>query len=192
MKKILCAVCAAILAAGLSGCGADSSAAEKNKPAETKADSVSSADAADTDVTEETAASDTSEEEISKKAVCADITASILESIEFPSMAEVTAERAEIYIDFAIPEGCDFSMYICGSGGFADEVCVISGDFDSDAFEAAVEKRINSRKRDFEGYNPDEFDKLEDYYFEYSDGFAIYTVTADNDTSARIFEEMVK
>lgn len=80
-------------------------------------------------------------------------------------MADIGADRVHMYLDFEIPEGCDFAMSICGSGGFADEIFVIdASDIDEAVLEAAVEKRITAREKDFEGYNPDEYDKLENYF----------------------------
>ncbi len=138
-------------------------------------------------------AAETVNDEEAKTPSCSEITAKILENEEFPSMAEVGTDRAGLYLDLEIPADSDFSMYICGSGGFADEVCVIgSADLDSTLFEEAVEKRIDARKKDFEGYNPDEFDKLDSYYMEVYGNYFIYAVTPDNDVCQSIFNEYVK
>ena len=61
-----------------------------------------------------------------------------------------------------------------------------------DDVRAAVEKRIGSRITDFEGYNPDEVDKLNDYFAEERDGYFMYAVTCDNSVCERIFDEYVK
>lgn len=125
--------------------------------------------------------------------LCSDITNEIIECVEMSSMAEVGADRIALYLDCAIPENCDFSMYICGSGGFADEVFVLNaGDNDISELISAVESRIESRMKDFESYNPDEFKKLEDYFSAEKNGYFIYTVTGDNDTCESIFEKYVK
>lgn len=144
-------------------------------------------------VTDEVTETEISETEAAASVSCAEISAAIIEAVELPSMAEVGADRIAMYLDFEIPEGCDFSMYICGSGGFADEIFVINAEnIDTDALEAAVEKRIEAHKKDFEGYNPDEYAKLEDYYSDMNGGYYIYTVTNDNDMCASIFDEFVK
>lgn len=124
---------------------------------------------------------------------CADISNAILESVELSSMAEVEADRLAMYLDLSLPEGCDFSMYISGSGGFADEIFVVNAaDADIAEIKTAAEKRIESRKKDFEGYNPDEFDKLSDYYSSEKNGYFIYAVTSDNASCESIFENYVK
>ncbi len=195
MKRYLLAVCAVICAAGFSGCGSSDSG---NEGTEAVYKEITMAPVSETSVSasEDTAASsDVSETELQaeSKPLCADITSKILGSVEFPSMAEVGLDRVGFYLDCDFPEDCDFSMYICGSGGFADEICVINAEgMDEAALEAAVEKRIETRQKDFEGYNPDEYEKLVDYYAEYKNGYFIYAVTVDNDICADVFEEYVK
>ena len=98
-----------------------------------------------------------------------------------------------MYLDLTIPDGCDFSMYICGSGGFADEIFVINTDGMSvDDIKAAAVKRIETREKDFEGYNPDEFEKLENYFSAEKGGYFIYAVTCDSSVCESIFDEYVK
>lgn len=187
MKKYIAAVCAVLVMIGLTACG--SAGADSNIEQTT----------ADTDISETAAVEEDSSETVSepeqeiKTPACAEMTAEILENVEFPSMAEVGTDRAGLYLDCEIPEDSDFSMFICGSGGFADEVCVIrSASLDESVFEEAVEKRIESRKKDFEGYNPDEYDKLGDYYMEVFGDYFIYAVTPDNNICEGVFEKYVK
>ncbi len=141
-------------------------------------------------------ASDVQDGNISENAInvnCSDITDEILSSVEMSSMAEVGSDRIELYIDFELPSECDFSMYICGSGGFADEICVINTkNIDQAALEEAVKNRIESRKKDFEGYNPDEYDKLTNFFSKSSNGYYIYAVTPDNAAVESIFDNNVK
>jgi len=81
----------------------------------------------------------------------------------------------------------------CPSAALADEIFVIdASDIDEAALEAAVEKRITAREKDFEGYNPDEYDKLENYFSKYSGGYYMYVVTADNAACENIFDNYVK
>lgn len=192
MKKYIAAA-AVMISLGLTACGANvNSESTETTPADTQA----AVDAAETEAdidAEENADTDAQPAEEVKAPLCADITAAILESVEFPSMAEIGTDRVGMYLDYEIPEGSDFSMFICGSGGFADEVCVIScADLDENAFQEAVEKRIESRKKDFEGYNPDEYDKLDDFYMGFKGDYFIYAVTNDNDVCESIFAEYVK
>ncbi|MBQ7783703.1 MAG: DUF4358 domain-containing protein [Oscillospiraceae bacterium] len=133
------------------------------------------------------------ESESSVSVSCSEITSKILDTVEMSSMAEVGADRIVMYLDCTIPSTSDFSMYICGSGGFADEIFVMrTEDVDISLIEGAVQKRIDTRKTDFEGYNPDEYDKLENFYSASKNGYYIYAVTSDNAACEQIFEEYVK
>lgn len=191
MNKIIAAAAAAAMcAAALTACSGGSEPAPETSGTYTEitlSEETAAASLTDESVTE-------SETEAAKTMVsCADIANAVISSVELPSMAEVGADRIAMYLDLAIPEGCDFSMYICGSGGFADEIFVINAaDMSIDDVRAAAEKRIGSRITDFEGYNPDEVDKLNDYFTEERDGYFMYAVTCDNSVCERIFDEYVK
>lgn len=191
MNKIIAAAAAAAMcAATLTACSGGSEPAPETSGTYTEitlSEETAAASLTDESVTE-------SETEAGKTMVsCADIANAVISSVELPSMAEVGADRIAMYLDLAIPEGCDFSMYICGSGGFADEIFVINAaDMSIDDVRAAAEKRIGARITDFEGYNPDEVDKLNDYFTEERDGYFMYAVTCDNSVCERIFDEYVK
>lgn len=123
---------------------------------------------------------------------CADITAEILANVSMSSMAEVGADRVSVYIDCDIPEGTDFSFFICGSGGFADEICVINtSGLDAAAFSEAVDRRIEVRMSDFEDYNPDEYDKLSQMFTKQTGDYFIYAVTGNNEECERIFDKFM-
>ncbi|MCI7768472.1 MAG: DUF4358 domain-containing protein [Oscillospiraceae bacterium] len=192
MNKIIAAAAAALCAVSLTACSGGNEPAPETSGVYTEI-SVSEEPASDAE-TEASAAESETEAEAEKSAVsCADIAAAVISSVELPSMAEVGADRVAMYLDLEVPEGCDFSMYICGSGGFADEVFVINAaDMDIEAVKSAAEKRIESRIKDFEGYNPDEVDKLNDYFTKEKDGYFMYAVTCDNSVCESIFDEYVK
>lgn len=202
-----CIAAAVLCAAVLTACGNDGeeqsgTAAEYTEITQSISESSSGISETDGIAEESTAAvsseneaeeSTASETEAAAEFSCTDITAEIESTVSLSSMAEVGADRVKMYLDFDIPEGCDFSMLICGSGGFADEIFVISAaDIDITALEEAVDKRIEARKKDFEGYNPDEFDKLENVFSKYSEGYYMYAVTGDNAACENIFDKYVK
>lgn len=201
MKKYCLAAEAALCAVMMTACGAgngvpaDTSAqSETESVTESVSETVSETEAASDEETTVSETEETTETSETKEAfTCADIVAEIENTVELPSMADIGADRVHMYLDFEIPEGCDFAMSICGSGGFADEIFVIdASDIDESALEAAVEKRITAREKDFEGYNPDEYDKLENYFSKYSGGYYMYVVTADNAACENIFDNYVK
>lgn len=192
MKKYIAAA-AVLISMGLTACGTD-----VNSETTVTVSDITTASVTEPDPSGEEASDHGEQPAKEEKApASADITAAILESVEFPSMAEVGTDRADLYLDFEIPDDSDFSMFICGSGGFADEICVISSpSLDENALQEAVERRIEARKKDFDGYNPDEYDKLDDYYMEFKNSgnavYFIYTVTNDNEICEQIFEEYLK
>mgnify|MGYP003170897604 CR=1 FL=1 len=129
MKKYCLAAAAALCAVMMTACGAgngapaDTSAqSETESVTESVSETVSETEAASS---EETTVSETEEptetSETKEAFTCADIVAEIENTVELPSMADIGADRVHMYLDFEIPEGCDFAMSICGSGGFADE-----------------------------------------------------------------------
>ena len=204
MKKIKCAaafLCCAALLAGCSGQNAPTendvgqvTQASEETAASTEAQTENTVESSAESQVDEDSAEAMSEAPVEEKVnvSCTQIVNDILGQIEMSSMAEVGLDRIPLYLDCEIPEGTDFSMYICGSGGFADEVFVIYCGDSYDAYEAAAGKRIESRKKDFEGYNPDEYDKLDGYYSEYSNGYFIYAVTPDNSKCEEIFGTYTK
>lgn len=157
MKKYCLAAAAALCAVMMTACGAENEApadtsaqSETESVTESVSETVSETEAASSEETTVSETEETTETSETKEAfTCADIVAEIENTVELPSMADIGADRVHMYLDFEIPEGCDFAMSICGSGGFADEIFVIdASDIDEAALEAAVEKRITAREKD--------------------------------------------
>ncbi|WP_432650525.1 DUF4358 domain-containing protein [Huintestinicola sp.] len=193
MKKTLAAACAALCALTFSACSGETDPSPETSGTYTEI-SASEDVSVTSDETEQTETSSETETEAQAETVlCEDIANAVMAAVELPSMAEVGADRIGMYLDLTIPDGCDFSMYICGSGGFADEVFIINtAGMSVDDIKAAAEKRIETRKKDFEGYNPDEYDKLENYFSAEKDGYYMYAVTCDNSACESVFDEYVK
>lgn len=141
---------------------------------------------------DETEESEESTENASAKS-CGDIAAAVLEQVEMSSMAEIGADRLSNYLNLSdVPEG-SFSMYICGSGGFADEIAVFDITVnDEAAVREAVDSRIASRKKDFVDYNPDEYDKLSEALVETKGKFLIFAVSSDNNKVMEIFSSLAE
>lgn len=189
MKKNLAAACAALCVLSLSACSGGTDTEPEASGIYTE---ISASDSSAVTGQSETEALSETEAAV-PGVLCGDISNAVMAAVELPSMAEVGADRIGMYLDLTIPEGCDFSMYICGSGGFADEIFIINTDGMSiDDIKAAAEKRIETRKKDFEGYNPDEFDKLDNYFSAEKDGYYMYAVTCDNSACESVFDEYVK
>lgn len=133
---------------------------------------------------------------VSERAAAAepsDITANIIADIEMSSLAEVQSDRIEMYLDVDLEKVDSFSMFICGSGGFADEVGVFkmkSAD-DCESLKTLITERLDKRKVDFEDYNPDEFEKLGKAVCGVSGNYVYYAVTPDSDKAESIIKEFI-
>ncbi len=133
---------------------------------------------------------------VSERAAAAepsDVTAKIIADIEMSSLAEVQSDRIEMYLDADMEKVDSFSMFICGSGGFADEVGVfrMKSDADCEALKALITERLEKRKVDFEDYNPDEFEKLGKAVCGISGNYVYYAVTPDSDKAESIIKEFI-
>jgi len=177
MKKRLAAAAAALLiAAAMTGCGNNSG----DSAAETSAASVSDASSAENGDSAETG-------DISQPVN------DIIAQIEMSSLAEVGSDRLAMYLDTDMDKIDAFSMYICGSGGFADEVGIFrmkSAD-DCSALVDLINDRIEKRKTDFEDYNPDEAEKLGNAVVGSNDNYVYYAVTPDSSRAEQIFKDFI-
>ena len=177
MKKRLAAAAAALLiAAAMTGCGNNSG----DSSAETSTVSVSDAASAENGDPAETG-------DISQPVN------DIIAQIEMSSLAEVGSDRLAMYLDTDIDKIDAFSMYICGSGGFADEVGIFrmkSAD-DCSALVDLINDRIEKRKTDFEDYNPDEAEKLGNAVVGSKGNYVYYAVTPDSSKAEQIFKDFI-
>ena len=185
MKRILTAAAAVLLCA---------CSVQAETPVQTASQPVLSETAVQTEETEQPAQPQTeTSTEASQSEVqytCEDAADKILSDVDFPTMMKVDNAKISDYLGANVPESADAAMYICGSGGFADELFIIKTD-DSSAYSDNARKRINDRMKDFEDYDPDESAKLEDALVLDTGGYFIYFVTNDNDRCEEIVRDML-
>ncbi len=205
--RILAAAFAVLLLGGCSGEGApsdtpattsalaavtESLSAEAASPTEATADETSADETAAQDTTEETTAETAAVEPVDGS-VCKAVALAVMDAVEFPSMAEAGADRIGSYLDCDLSQAADFAMYICGSGGFADEIFIVSKEgVDINAVEDAMNARIDSRINDFEDYDPNEVKKLEALQLLETDGYFMYAVSSDADKCIDTAAQMLK
>ena len=120
------------------------------------------------------------------------VAAAVIEdtSIEFPSMNEIDTGKLSNYLAIDLDEIESCSFYIAGSGGYADEVAIIKlkdKSYSSEAVEI-INERLEKRKKDFEGYNSDEYDKLENALVSEKGSYVIFSVSEDNERVDEIVE----
>ncbi len=143
---------------------------------------------------DETAAPDnggTSEEVPSETSSAADIVNEIMTETAMTSMAEVTSDRMGNYIEADMDKVESFSMYICGSGAFADEaaVFVMVSEDDTAAMEDALKKRAETKLNDYKDYKPEECYKIEEAVIKSNGKYVLFAVSSDNDKAEDIFDD---
>lgn len=142
----------------------------------------------------ETTVEETAAETTAAEASAADpeaVVDEILSSVEMSTMAKVEDDRIGNYLEMDMSTVESYSMYICGSGGFADEVAVflMKSEDASQAVVDSAKARVESRSIDFKDYNPDEYDKLQNALIKTKGRYVLFVVSGDNDTAEGIFDK---
>ncbi|MGN0691761.1 MAG: DUF4358 domain-containing protein [Oscillospiraceae bacterium] len=114
----------------------------------------------------------------------------IMTETAMTSMAEVTEDRLGNYVEVDTEKVESYSMYICGSGAFADEaaVFVMSSEDDTEALMGALQNRVDARLADYKDYKPEECGKLESAVIKSNGKYVLYAVSSDNDRAEEIFD----
>ena len=161
MKKILLTVITAALVCGMCGCGNGESS--QNSP--------------------QTSTSSQAALSVSEK------TKKLMDEVKFPSMVEVNKDKLELYFDVSDGDVTEYSAYICGSAAMPDEIGVfVTKDADTAAkLKASVEKRIESQRKTYADYKPDEMYKLDDSFVSVNGNTVSYAICADNAKAKEIF-----
>lgn len=157
-KKFIIITLIAAMICGASSCGSD-------KPAQTTAGTTAAAEPA--------------------KAVASagEIAQAVLDAVPIASAFEKSASSFEDYFDDLDTDSlADSSFWICASGAYPDEIAVFRFNSEADAQNArsSVEDRLESQKKTYKDYTPEEYYKLEDAVIEQSGEWLIYLVTSDN------------
>lgn len=118
-----------------------------------------------------------------------DIAAAIMKAVAFSDMTAVEKDRlGDFYtLDTSLIE--DFSVYICGSGGFTDEIAIFKMK-DADGVTAAkkaIDERIAAQKEGFKDYRPEEMPKLENSQVLTNGNYVCFIASSDTDKAAKEF-----
>lgn len=98
---------------------------------------------------------------------------------EFPEMVEVNEDTFTHEYGLETGDYEEYSVYWAGSGGDADEVCIIKTS-DTGKVKKAVKERLDSRKNSFEGYVEAQYDKLCDSKVKTKGSYVYWLCTNDN------------
>lgn len=101
--------------------------------------------------------------------------------IEFPEMVEVNDENFQFKYGLSADDYSEFSLWWAGSGGDADEICIVKANDDKlDTVQKAVEKRLEDQKDVFKDYVPEQYDKLCDTKVKTTGNYVYWVCTNDN------------
>lgn len=166
MKKTLCVLlaAAAISTAALSSCGDSSSSA---------ADNSGSASAASTEVTKDVTA-------------IADKLKSDIKYVD--TLNELSAEMTEKILGISADLYTAGKVYVGSGGATAEEIaCFEAKDADSaKTIKEALEKRIDSQKKAFENYQPQEMEKLNSPVLVSQGNYVFMCLSDDNSKAEEI------
>lgn len=129
-----------------------------------------------------------SEKDVAASKPLNEITASVLSDsgISFPEMVEVGEENFSFKYGLSSEAYSEYSVWWAGSGGDADEICIIKA-VDKNKVKDAVEDRLDSQKTVFKDYVEEEYNKLCETKVK-TKGDYIYWICSDDNEKA---EEIV-
>lgn len=131
---------------------------------------------------------------VTASASVSEMTAEILNSFSSDFMSELTAERMPSYYNIDLNLLESYSVYIDGSGGFSDELAIfqVKDTKDVETVKQAIQTRVDERKNVFESYNPEEFDKLQNFIIKEQGTYILFCVSDDNATVENSFMSYFK
>ena len=126
--------------------------------------------------------------------VAKDVTASIISDFSSDSMTELSADRVNSYYDIDLKKLEDFSIYIEGSGGYADEVAIfkVKDNKDIEDIKASINDRIKNRLKDFDGYNSEELVKIKNNLVLVKGKYILFVISENNDKAKSTFNAALK
>lgn len=187
-KRSLAIAAVLMLTAALSGCG--------DQPAEEAGVSVTGSDVEITNAAEEVS---DSVSESGEAAEAADSTGSIdinavldlvMTETGMTSMTEVGEDRIGNYLEVDTSQFESFSMWICGSGAFADETALFvlnNEDYAAD-LEDALNARLETKTNDYKDYKPEECPKMDSAVVKTNGKYVFFAVSSDNGRAEEIFD----
>jgi len=105
--------------------------------------------------------------------------------VTFNELAEVPSDKIATIYGLSEDDYSEASAYIAGSGGYADEVVIIKASSSDkvSTIEDALNSRLESRKKDFDGYVQEQYDILCNSEVTTNGDYVCLIVSADNDTA---------
>ena len=121
-----------------------------------------------------------------------EITQAVMDcGVEFPEMVEVSEDNFQFRYAVGADDYLEYSVWWAGSGGDADEICLIKTN-NADKVKEAVEERKKSQEGVFKDYVEEQYNKLCDSKVKTKGDYVYWLCTNDNkkaeDTLLSYFE----
>ncbi len=106
----------------------------------------------------------------------------LLAAVDFPEMAEVTADKLLAYYGIDEADVTEYKAYVAGAGVYPDEfgIFVLSDKAAADKVHESLTNRLEKQQSTYADYSPDEMYKFDDAVLVSSDNVVYYCVCADN------------
>lgn len=105
--------------------------------------------------------------------------------IKFPEMVEVSEDNFQFRYNLEDGDYSEYSVWWAGSGGDADEICLIKAE-DTQKVKKAIEGRLESQKGVFKDYVKEQYNKLCDAKISTKGDYVYWICTNDNEKAEDI------
>lgn len=127
-----------------------------------------------------------SSEDIKASKPLNEITEAVMEcGVEFPDMVEVSEDNFQFRYAISADDYSEYSVWWAGSGGDADEICLIKAE-NTDKVKKAVEERKKSQEGVFKDYVEEQYEKLCDSEVKTKGDYVYWLCTNDNEKAEDI------
>lgn len=121
-------------------------------------------------------------------------TQSVLDTVEYDDELIELSENALPHY-YTLPDGVEeYKIYVSATSGTANELAVFKCK-DSSAVTAvkeAVDARIETQRTNYENYVPAEIGRIDNALVKTSGNYVLFSVSADNETVEKLFDEAMK
>lgn len=119
----------------------------------------------------------------------------VIEAVEYDDdMVLLSEQIVSEYYSLPLDGVEGWVAYGSGTAATTNELLVIKlkDDASIEAVRQAVEHRIDDQVANYEGYRPDELFRLENAIIETEGNYLLFSVSSDNDTVKKMFEDALK
>ena len=119
----------------------------------------------------------------------------VIDSVEYDDdMVQLNEQIASEYYGLSFDGLEQWVAYGSGTAATTNELMLmrLKDDAAVSAAKEAVQKRIEDQTSNYEGYRPDELFRLENAVVEVRGSYLLFSISPDNDTVTKLFEDALK